>query len=67
MEIRALVAIADTEQDYPITLKSEPKIGDTITLYIDEADREFIVVEVNPTGFSNEAPYLYGVHVKPKT
>lgn len=67
MEVRALVAIADTELDYPITLKSEPKVGDTITLHVDKSDRDFVVVEVNPTGFSNSAPYLYGVYVKPKT
>ncbi|RAH34037.1 hypothetical protein DOT37_07360 [Pantoea agglomerans] len=67
MEVRALVAIAGTKQTYPITLESEPKIGDPITLHVDKSDRDFVVVEVNSTGFSNAAPYLYGVYVKPKT
>lgn len=66
MEIRALVSITGNEQTYSITLEYEPKIGDTINLHVDEADKQFVVVEVNPTGFINAPPYLYGVHVEPK-
>lgn len=66
MEIRALVAIAGSEQTCTITLEYEPKFGDMITLHVDEIDKEFYVVEVNPTGFINASPYLYGLHVEPK-
>jgi len=66
MSVKAMIAIADTKQTYPLTLDDEPKFGDVIKLHVEDAEREFVVVEVDPTGFTSNAPYLYGVYVKPK-
>ncbi|MDV5140813.1 hypothetical protein [Chimaeribacter arupi] len=66
MSVKALVAIAETEKTYPFTFDKEPQVGDSLTLYVDEEDREFVVTDVMPTGFVNSPPYLYGVCVRPK-
>lgn len=66
MTVRAIVAVAETEHSYPMELDEEPKPGDVIVLTVDDVAGEYVVVDVDPTGFSDRAPYLYGVYVKPR-
>lgn len=66
MTVNAMVAVAETDQAFPMQFHTEPQIGDVITLTVGESTSEYIVLEVDPTGFSNDAPYLYGVYVKPR-
>lgn len=67
MTVNAMVAIAETEHTFPIQFDSEPQIGEELTLTVDEVPRKYVVVDVDPTGFSNSAPYLFGVYVRPKS
>ena len=66
MSVKVLVAIAETEKTYPLTLVKEPEVGEPLILYVDGEDREFVITEVDPAGFTNSEPYLYGVYVRPK-
>ncbi len=66
MTVNAMVAVAETDHAFPMQFDAEPQIGDVVTLTIGEVTSEYLVVEIDPTGFSNDAPYLYGVYVKPK-
>lgn len=66
MTVNAIVAIAETEDTFPIQFDAEPQIGDEVTLIVDNVSCLYIVIEVDPTGFSNSAPYLLGVYVRPK-
>lgn len=66
MSVNALVAIAETDHNYPMQFESEPRPGDVIKLTVDNLPGEYVVVDVDPTGFSDRVPYLYGVYVKPK-
>ena len=65
MEVRAIVGIAGTDETYPITFEKVPEPGESITLTVEGISSHYYIVDVDPTGFENSAPYLYRVYVKP--
>lgn len=66
MTVKAIVAVSETEHTYPMQFDTEPKPGDLIKLTVDNVEGDYVVIDVDPTGFSDSAPYLYGVYVKPR-
>lgn len=66
MEVKALVAVAETDETFPITFHSEPSPGEIIPLTVDGVTSDYVIVDVDPTGFANSVPYLYRVYVKPR-
>jgi len=66
MTVRATVAVAETEHSFPMVFDNEPQPGDVVTLTVEGLPGTYVVVDVDPTGFAGNPPYLYGVYVKPQ-
>lgn len=64
MDVKALVAVAETDETFPITFPGEPAPGEIIPLTADGVTSDYVIVDVDPTGFDNSVPYLYQVYVK---
>jgi hypothetical protein len=66
MDVKAIVAVADSDETFPISFIIEPKLGDILPLTVAGETREYVIVDIDTTGFENSVPYLYRIYVKPK-